>query len=100
MAHERLYRLGFTAAVVVVICNLPLALILFELFKVVNPRLALLALLFIGVSATVEAVNVSNYISPLLTISLPEYRSAFQPSEVQALARGPIRMFDYLFSVS
>src|SRR5215469_16717694 len=100
LAHERLYRLGGAAAVVVVVCNLPLGWILFELLKVVNSRLALLALLFITVSATIEAVNLSNYFAPLLTFTLPEYHTAFQANEIQALARGPIRMFDYVFSVS
>ena len=100
VAHERLYRLGVAAAVVVVVCNLPLGWILFELLKVVHPRLALLALLFITVSATIEAVNIFNYITPLFIFTMPEYRNAFQPIELQALARGPIRMFDYLFSVS
>ena len=66
----------------------------------VNPRLALLALVFIIVSTTIEAVNLFNYITPLLTLSLPEYRRAFDPNQLQALARGPIRMFDYVFSVS
>src|SRR5438105_9093427 len=99
-AHEQLYRLGFSSAVVVVICNLPLGLVLFELLKVVNPRLALLALVFITASATIEAVNLFNYIAPLFTFSLPEYRSAFDAAQLQALARGPIRMFGYAFSVS
>ena len=100
VAHEKLYRLGFSAAVVVVVCNLPLGWILFELLKVVNSRLALLALLFITVAAPIEAMNTFNYIEPLFTFTLPEYRSAFSASEIQALARGPIRMFGYLFSVS
>ena len=100
MAHEQLYRLGFTAAVIVVICNLPMGLILFELLKVVNPRLALLALIFIVASATLKAVNLFNYIEPLFTFTLPEYVRAFDPEELQALARGLIRMFGYAFSVS
>jgi hypothetical protein len=100
VAHERLYRLGFAAAVVVVVCNPPLGLILYELLKVVNPRLALMALVFITVSTTIEAVNLLNYISPLFTFTLPEYVSAFDADERQALARGPIRMFAYVFDVS
>jgi hypothetical protein len=100
LTHEQLYRLGFSAAVVVVICNLPMGLILFELLKVVNPRIALLALVFIIASATLEAVNLFNYIEPLFTFSLPEYAKAFNPEQLQALARGPIRMFGYAFSVS
>src|SRR5437899_10124243 len=97
LAHEQLYRLGFAAAVIVVICNLPLGFILFELLKVVNPRLALLALVFIIASTTLEAVNLFNYIEPLFTFSLPEYVRAFNPEQLQALARGPIRMYGYAF---
>jgi hypothetical protein len=100
LAHEQLYRAGFSAAVIVVICNLPMGVIFFELFKVVNPRLALLALVFIIASTTIEAVNLLNYIAPLFTLSLPEYVSAFDAVERQALARGPIRLWAYLFSVS
>jgi len=100
LAHEQLYRTGFSAAVIVVICNPPMGLILYELLKVVNPRLALLALIFIIISTTIEAVNLFNYITPLFTLSLPEYRGAFDPDELQALARGPIRLFGYAFSVS
>ena len=65
-----------------------------------NPRLALLALVFIIISTTIEAVNLFNYITPLFTLTLPEYRGAFDPDELQALARGPIRLFGYAFSVS
>src|SRR5262249_30253980 len=42
-AQERFYRLGFGSAVIVVVCNLPLGFLLYELLKIVNPRLALLA---------------------------------------------------------
>jgi hypothetical protein len=100
LAHERLYRSGLAAAVIVVVCNLPMGFILSELLKVVNPRLSQLALIFITASATIEAVNLFHYIEPLFTLNTSEYRSAFQTSELQALARGPIRMFDYAFSVS
>jgi len=100
LAHEQLYRCGFAAAVIVVVCNLPLGFILCELLKGVNPRLAQLALVFITASATIEAVNLFNYIEPLFTFSLPEYVSAFGAEQRQALARGSIRMFGYAFSVS
>jgi len=100
IAREQFYRVGFSAAVVVVLCNPPLGFILFELLKVVNPRIALLALVFITVSTTIEAVNLFNYISPLYTVSLPEYRAAFGPEAIQALARGPIRLWGTVFGVS
>jgi hypothetical protein len=98
-ALGQLYRWGFAAAVIVVVSNLPLGFLLFELLKVVNARVALLALIFICCAATIEAMNLANYIEPLLTFSLPEYARAFDPAAQQALARGPIRMFGYVFSV-
>ena len=84
---------------IVTICNLPLGFILYELFKVVNPRLALLALVFIIASATLEAVN-ERLLAPLITFTLPEYRNAFDASQRQALARATIRFWAYGFSVS
>jgi hypothetical protein len=98
-AHEQLYRWGFAAGVVVVVCNLPMGFILFELLKVVNPRLAHLSLLLICAAATIEAVNLANYIEPLFTFTLPEYARGLEPAARQALARGPIKMFGYVFSV-
>jgi hypothetical protein len=100
VAHESLYRLGFSSAVIVVICNLPLGWVCFELFKAVNSRLALLALVFITASTVIEAVNLFNYIAPLFDFTLPEYNRAFDSGQRQALARGAIRMFGYGFSVS
>src|SRR5438552_3704373 len=100
LAHERFYRLGFSAAVVVVLCNPPMGFSLYELLKVVNPRIALLALVFIIISTTIEAVNLFTYIMPLYTVTLPEYRAAFDPEQIQALARGPIKLWGTVFSVS
>ena len=40
--HQLLYRSGLAAHLVVTVTNVPLALIFYELFKVVNRRLALL----------------------------------------------------------
>jgi Domain of unknown function (DUF4386) len=99
VAHEKLYRVGFSAAVIVVISNLPLGLLLYELLKVVNPRLALLALLFIIVSTTIEAINLFNYISPLLAFTLPEQNTLDLPTR-KAVASAAIKLFGYAFSVS
>jgi hypothetical protein len=100
VAREQLYRSGFAAAVIVVVSNLFLGFILFELLQVVDSRLARLALVFITASATLEAVNLSNYLEPLFSFTLPEYARAFDAAGRQALARGPIKMFGYAFSVS
>jgi hypothetical protein len=100
LAHEQLFRMGFASAVLCTICNLPMGFLLYQVFKVVNPRLAMMALVFIIASATLEAVNSLNYIAPLFPFTLPEYTSAFSEAQREALARGAVRMFPYGFGVS
>ena len=65
--HELLYRLGVAAHVVVTLTNIPLALTFYELFKVVNRRLALLDVFF-GLVAT--AIEASSLLSQFTTVAL------------------------------
>src|SRR3979411_2493889 len=55
--HELLYRLRVVAHLVVVVTNVPLAFIFYELFRVVNRRLALLDACFILVASAIEAAG-------------------------------------------
>jgi hypothetical protein len=98
--HAQLYRLGFTAAVLVVVSNPPMGLIICELLRVVNARLARLALLFIVIATAIEAVNLLNYVTPLVIFTLPDVAAAFTPDQRQALAHVPLRLFGYMFEVS
>jgi uncharacterized protein DUF4386 len=100
LAQEQLWRVGFAIHVVVALCNLPLGLVFYELLKVVNRRLALLALLFISASAILEAMALLNHFGPLLTLTLPEYASAFEPAQRQALVRGSLRLFSAGWNVA
>jgi hypothetical protein len=59
-AHELLYRSGLAAHLVVTVTNVPLAVIFYDLFKVVNRRLALLDACFILVGAAIEAAGLVN----------------------------------------
>ncbi len=81
-------------------CFLPFPLRKFSARHSLSARLALLALVFIVASATLEAVNSYNYLAPLITFTLPEYLNAFDAPQRQALARAPIRFWAYGFSVS
>src|SRR5438067_4342901 len=87
--HELLYRLGLVAHLVVTVTNVPLALIFYELFKVVNRRLALLDAFFILVATAVEAAGILNQFVSLLLLGSGPYREALSPSQLQALAYLP-----------
>ena len=64
-AHELLFRTGIAAHVVVTVTNVPLAVLFYELFKVVNRRLALLDAFFTLVATAVEVADVVGQLATL-----------------------------------
>jgi hypothetical protein len=87
--HELLYRSGLVAHILVTLTNVPLAVIFYELFKVVNRRLALLDVFFILVATAVEVAGLVNEFAPLVLLSSGPYTSALQAAQLQALAYMP-----------
>src|SRR5256714_1967170 len=87
--HELLYRLSLVAHLVVTVTNVPLALIFYELFKVVNRRLALLDAFFILVATAIEAAGLVNQFAPLVLLVGGPYASALPAAQLQALAYLP-----------
>ncbi len=85
-AHELLYRLGLAAHVVVTVTNVPLAVIFYELFKVVNRRLALLDAGFILVATAIEAGGLLIESAPLFLLGGGPYAGALPAAQLQALA--------------
>src|SRR5436305_1590984 len=57
-AHELPYRLGLAAHIVVTVTNIPMAVIFYDLFKVVSRRLALLDVFFTLVATAIEAATI------------------------------------------
>ena len=68
-SNEVLYRLGLAVHVVVVLTNVPIALIFYELFKVVDRRVAVLVAFFTLVATAIEAAGLLNQFSPLIALS-------------------------------
>ena len=87
--HELLYRSGLVAHVLVTVTNVPLALIFYELLKVVNRGLALLDAFFILVATAIEAAGIVNQFAPLVLLGSGPYASALPATQLQALAYVP-----------
>src|SRR3989449_8085117 len=87
--HELLYRSGLAAHVVVTVTNIFLAVIFYEIFKVVNRRLALLDVFFILVATAIEAAGLVNQFAPLVLLGSGPYTSALPAAQLQALAYLP-----------
>jgi uncharacterized protein DUF4386 len=84
--HELLYRFGLVAHVVVTVTNVPLAVIFYDLFSVVNRRLALLDACFILVGTAIEAAGLVSESAPLFLLGSGPYASALPAVQLQALA--------------
>jgi hypothetical protein len=100
VAHERLYRWGFAAEIFYCACNVPLNFILYDLFKVVNRSVTLLAVAFALVGTGIEAVSLLAHYAPLVFLGGAPYLSAFSAEQLQAAAYTSLRMFEYGFAVT
>lgn len=96
-SHELLYRLGLVAHVVVTVTNIPMAVIFYDLLKVVNRRLALLDVFFTLVATSVEAAGLLSQSTPLVLLGSSHYTSALPAAQLHALAYlpGDLSAIDY-----
>lgn len=99
MTHELLYRWGFVAELLYLVCNVPLALLLYDLFKVVSRTVALLDLGFGLLSTVIEAVSLLGHYAPLLFLNGGHHLSAFTPEQLQAASYVSIQLFESGFAI-
>ena len=100
MAHQSLYRLGLAAEIFYLACNVPLTVIFYDLFKVVNQKVAFLEAIFGLVSTAVEAVSLLAHYAPLVILSGASYLSAFTLTQLQAAAYFSLQLFAGGFAIS
>jgi hypothetical protein len=100
-AHELLYRWGLVAHLITLLTNVPLALIFYDLFKVVNRRFAVLVVFFTLVGTAIEGANLLDQFAPLLLLGGTHYlMNVFSPEQVQALAYMPLDAQALRFNIS
>jgi hypothetical protein len=92
LAHEMLYRFGFAAAILTLLINVPLTLIFYDLFQVVNRRLARHMVFFAVLGTAVQAVNLLAHFAPLVLLKGAPYLGAFDVEQLQALAYASLRL--------
>jgi uncharacterized protein DUF4386 len=69
LAHEQLVRWGFAADIFAGLCVLPLMLLLYELLKVVNRRVALLVVFCSLVGTAVQSTALLGHYAPLVFLT-------------------------------
>jgi hypothetical protein len=84
-AHELLYRLSLAAHLVVTLTNIPMAVIFYDLFKVVNRRIALLDMCVTLVATAIEAAGLPGQFTPLVLTGSTHYAGALPAAQMHAL---------------
>jgi len=99
LGHERLFWLGFASSIIGVAFHIAWALLFYELFKVVNKSLSLLAAFVILVGCAIQALTSLLYIAPLLVLKGGSSVSAFTAAQLQSLALIFLRLNGYAFNL-
>jgi hypothetical protein len=86
LEHERLFWLGFASSIIGVVFHLAWALLLYNLFKIVNRRVSLLAVFVMLVVCAILALTSILYAAPLLVLNAGTSLNAFTAEQVDALA--------------
>ncbi|MBV9962784.1 MAG: DUF4386 domain-containing protein [Parafilimonas sp.] len=86
ITHEQLYRLGLVAHIIILLTNIPLAVIFYELFKVVNKKITLLVVLFTVIGTAIESVNLLNQFAPLILLKNGINANVFSPEQLNIIA--------------
>ncbi|HTR64760.1 MAG TPA: DUF4386 domain-containing protein [Terriglobales bacterium] len=99
MASEPLWRMGFAATLVMLVCAVALTMIFYVLLKPVNRNLALLAVLFNLVDVAIEGINNLHHFAAVLILGGADYLKAFDPHQLQALALLSTKLFAYGYGI-
>jgi hypothetical protein len=100
MAHQMLYRWGFAVELFYCICNVPITVIFYNLFKVVNRNLTLMMVITDLVVNTIESISLLGHFAPLLLLGGGHYLNAFTPAQLQAASYVSIALFEHGFAIA
>jgi len=96
---ETLFRLGFAADLVVFLCDVALAVLLYFLFRPVSRVLSLLAAAFRLTQTAIIGVNLLNMFGALLILTDAEYLGAFDERQSEALSLLMLDLHQYGYTL-
>ncbi|HEX4038997.1 MAG TPA: DUF4386 domain-containing protein [Acidobacteriaceae bacterium] len=86
LAHESLFRLGFTVYMIEMTCQIIFTILFYELLKPVSKSISLVAAVLGLVGCTIKTFSRVFYLSPLFILHGAPYLSIFSREQLQALA--------------
>jgi hypothetical protein len=98
--HELLYRAGFAIEVFYLLCSIPLKLLLYRIFSVVNRSLALAMILFAAIGTAVQGAILLAHYAPLVFLGKSAHLAAFTVQQREAAALLSLQIFDYGYMIA
>ena len=86
MNSKSLFRIGFAADTIMLLCDVAIAVLFYVLFKPVSKTLALMAAVFRLTQASILGFNLLNYYAALLLLSGTAYAASFPAGQLHTLA--------------
>ena len=99
MANEMQFRSGIFGFLIVIICDVVVALTLYVFLKPVNKSLSLLAAWFRLVYATIFGIALVNYSNVLQLLSGSAYLKVFETTKLHAMAMLSINSFSDVWAI-
>jgi len=96
LSHQFLYRTGFAVELFYCLINVPLILLFYKIFKIVNKNLTLLVVCFSLIGTAIESVCLLFHFAPLIFLTSPSLSIA----QAEALTYLSLRFFGYGFSIA
>jgi hypothetical protein len=92
LAHEALYRMGFAAGLLVLLCALPVLVLLYEILRVADRTQALLAACINLVAIAIQGAALLGHFAPLVLLGGGRSLDAIEPAQLHSLAYFSLRM--------
>jgi hypothetical protein len=86
LTHLPLYRVGFATDLLAAVLYIAVTLLLYDLFRPVNPSVSLAAAFFSFGGCILQAAGSLFHLAPLVILGGAPYLSVFKPEQLQSLA--------------
>lgn len=98
--HEGLYRFGFAIEVFYMLCSIPLKLLLYRLFSVVDRNLAIVMILFAAIGSAIQATILLAHYAPLIVLGDAAHLRQLTMAQRETVAFLSLQVFDYGYMIA
>lgn len=100
MENTSLFRLGFLFDSIMVICDVAIAILFYDILKPVSKVIAMLAAAFRLIQASIIGINLLNYFTPVILLTGADYASIMGEEQLNAHILLSLESFTHGYLIS